>query len=112
MPYKKLTIGGAKQEILSWANHDFSIEEQSMLRHVSRLPCLFKHVALMPDAHLGKGSMVGSVIATKEAVIPATVGVDIGCGMMAVKTPFRSGILDGKLKDLRLAIEQEIPRRL
>lgn len=109
MPYKKLTVGGANQEILSWANHDFSIEEQSMLRHVSRLPCLFKHVALMPDAHLGKGSMVGSVIATKEAVIPATVGVDIGCGMMAVKTPFKSGILDGKLKHLRLAIEEEIP---
>src|SRR6266568_9574055 len=86
MPYKKLPIGGAHSEILSWANHDFSIEEQSMLRNVSRLPCLFKHVALMPDAHLGKGSMVGSVIATKEAVIPATVGVDIGCGMMAVKT--------------------------
>ena len=109
MPYEKLIIGGAKQEILSWANHDFSIEEQSMLRNVSRLPCLFKHVALMPDAHLGIGSMVGSVIATKEAVIPATVGVDIGCGMMAVKTPFRSGILDGKLKDLRLQIEEAIP---
>ena len=68
-----------------------------MLRNVSRLPCLYKHVALMPDAHLGKGSMVGSVIATKDAVIPATVGVDIGCGMMAVKTPFKSGILDRKL---------------
>ena len=109
MPYQKLPIGGAQHEILSWANHDFSLEEQSMLRRVSRLPCLFKHVALMPDAHLGKGSMVGSVIATKEAVIPATVGVDIGCGMMAVKTPFKSGILDGKLKDLRLAIEAAIP---
>jgi len=109
MPYKKLPIGGARSEILSWANHEFSYEEQSMLRNVSRLPCLFKHVALMPDAHLGKGSMVGSVIATKEAVIPATVGVDIGCGMMAVKTPFKSGILDGKLKDLRLAIEEQIP---
>ena len=56
MPYKKLPIGGAHSEILSWANHDFSIEEQSMLRHVSRLPCLFRHVALMPDAHLGKGT--------------------------------------------------------
>ena len=63
----------------------------------------------MPDAHLGKGSMVGSVVATKEAVIPATVGVDIGCGMMAVKTPFKSGILDGKLKELRLKIEEAIP---
>ena len=109
MPYEKLPIGGAHAEVLSWAGHAFSIEEQAMLRNVSRLPCLFKHVALMPDAHLGKGSMVGSVVATKEAVIPATVGVDIGCGMMAVKTPFRSGILDGKLKDLRLRIEEEIP---
>src|SRR5215813_5260645 len=109
MPYTKLPIGGAHNEILSWANHEFSIEEQSMLRNVSRLPCLFKHVALMPDAHLGKGSMVGSVIATKEAVIPATVGVDIGCGMMAVKTPFKSAILDGQLKGLRLAIEEAIP---
>jgi tRNA-splicing ligase RtcB len=109
MPYEKLPIGGAKQEILSWANHPFSIEEQAMLRNVSRLPCLFRHVALMPDAHLGKGSMVGSVIATKEAVIPATVGVDIGCGMMAVKTPFKSAILDGKLKELRLNIEEAIP---
>src|SRR5215813_12174731 len=109
MSYEKLQLGGAQKEILSWANHEFSIEEQSMLRNVSRLPCLFKHVALMPDAHLGKGSMVGSVVATKEAVIPATVGVDIGCGMMAVKTPFKSGILDGKLKELRLAIEAAIP---
>ena len=109
MPYQKLNIGGAHSEILSWANHEFSYDEQSMLRNVSRLPCLFKHVALMPDAHLGKGSMVGSVVATRDAVIPATVGVDIGCGMMAVKTPLRSGILDGKLKELRLAIEESIP---
>lgn len=109
MPYEKLNIGGAERDILSWANHDFSIEEQSMLRNVSRLPCLFKHVALMPDAHLGKGSMVGSVVATKDAVIPATVGVDIGCGMMAVKTPFKSSILDGKLKELRSKIEEAIP---
>ncbi len=100
MPYEKLPIGGATQRNPVVGQPRFSIEEQSMLRNVSRLPCLFKHVALMPDAHLGKGSMVGSVIATKEAVIPATVGVDIGCGMMAVKTPFKSGILDGKLKEL------------
>src|SRR6266480_308198 len=100
MPYKKLPIGGAHSEILSWANHDFSIEEQSMLRNVSRLPCLFRHVALMPDAHLGKGSMVGSVIATKEAVLPATLGVPLGCGMISVKPPFKRRILHGRLKDL------------
>jgi Uncharacterized conserved protein len=109
MPYNKLNISGAKADILAWVNHDLSLEEQNMLRNVSRLPCLYKHVALMPDAHLGIGSMVGSVIATKNAVIPATVGVDIGCGMMAVKTPFKSGILDGKLKELRHEIESAIP---
>jgi tRNA-splicing ligase RtcB len=109
MPYNKLNISGAKADILAWVHHDLSLDEQNMLRNVSRLPCLYKHVALMPDAHLGIGSMVGSVVATKDAVIPATVGVDIGCGMMAVKTPFKSGILDGKLKDLRHEIERAIP---
>jgi tRNA-splicing ligase RtcB len=109
MPYTKLNISGAKADVLSWVNHDLSTDEHKMLRNVSKLPVLFKHVALMPDAHLGIGSMVGSVIATREAVIPATVGVDIGCGMMAVKTPFRSGVLDGKLKELRSAIESAVP---
>jgi tRNA-splicing ligase RtcB len=109
MPFQKLNVSGAAAPILSWANHEFTSDEHKMLRNVSRLPCLFKHVALMPDAHLGKGSMVGSVVATKAAVIPATVGVDIGCGMMAVKTPFTSAILDGKLKELRHEIERAIP---
>ncbi|MGI8638872.1 MAG: RtcB family protein [Pyrinomonadaceae bacterium] len=79
MPYNKLNISGAKADIFAWVNHALSTDEHNMLRNVSRLPCLYKHVALMPDAHLGIGSMVGSVIATKDAVIPATVGVDIGC---------------------------------
>jgi tRNA-splicing ligase RtcB len=109
MPYNKLNVSGASADILSWVNHDMSTDEHNMLRNVSRLPCLYKHVALMPDAHLGIGSMVGSVVATKDAVIPATVGVDIGCGMMAVKTPFKSSILEGKLKDLRHEIERSIP---
>src|SRR4028119_747693 len=109
MSYQKLNISGAKADVLAWVNHDLSIDEQNMLRNVSRLPCLYKHVALMPDAHLGVGSMVGSVVATKDAVIPATVGVDIGCGMAAIKTPFKSSILEGKLKELRLEIERAIP---
>lgn len=79
MPYNKLNVSGANADIFAWVNHALSTEEHNMLRNVSRLPCLYKHVALMPDAHLGIGSMVGSVIATKDAVIPATVGVDIGC---------------------------------
>ncbi len=109
MPYNKLNISGAKADVLSWVTHEMSDDEHTMLRNVSRLPCLFKHVALMPDAHLGIGSMVGSVIATKNAVIPATVGVDIGCGMMAVKTPFKSGILDRKMAEFRHEIERAIP---
>src|SRR3989337_3386559 len=109
MSYNKLNVSGAKADVLSWVTHEMSSDEHNMLRNVSRLPCLFKHVALMPDAHLGIGSMVGSVIATKDAVMPATVGVDIGCGMMAVKTPFKSVILEGKLKDLRHQIERTIP---
>jgi tRNA-splicing ligase RtcB len=109
MPYNKLNISGVNADVLSWVTHGMTFEEENMLRNVSRLPCLYKHVALMPDAHLGKGSMVGSVVATKDAVIPATVGVDIGCGMMAVKTPFKSGILDRKMAEFRHEIERAIP---
>ncbi|MGD9590745.1 MAG: RtcB family protein [Pyrinomonadaceae bacterium] len=109
MPYNKLNISGGQADVLSWVTHGLDYQEENMLRNVSRLPCLYKHVALMPDAHLGKGSMVGSVIATKDAVIPATVGVDIGCGMMAVKTPFKSGILDRKMAEFRHEIERAIP---
>jgi tRNA-splicing ligase RtcB len=109
MPHNKLNISGGTADVLSWVTHSMSSDEMDMLRNVSRLPCIYKHVALMPDAHLGKGSMVGSVIATKDAVIPATVGVDIGCGMMAVKTPFKSGILDRKMAEFRHEIERAIP---
>lgn len=66
-------------------------------------------VAVMPDAHVGKGSTVGSVIATKNAVIPAAVGVDIGCGMIAVKTKYFAKDLGEDLKKLRLGIERRIP---
>ena len=70
---------------------------------------MFKHVALMPDVHLGKGALVGSVIATKDAVIPAAIGVDIGCGMIAIQTSFTGEKLDGKLKKIRLDLEAQIP---
>ena len=63
----------------------------------------------MPDCHLGKGATVGSVIATKEAIIPAAVGVDIGCGMIAVKTKFFAKDLPDNLQKLRTGIERRIP---
>lgn len=108
MPYKKLEIP-AEAPVLSWANHELKDNETQMAQNVASLPFVFKHVALMPDVHLGKGALVGSVIATKEAIIPAAVGVDIGCGMNAIKTPFKSDKLEGKLKKIRLDIEAAIP---
>jgi tRNA-splicing ligase RtcB len=80
-----------------------------MAKHVASLPFVFKHVALMPDVHLGKGALVGSVVATKEAIVPAAVGVDIGCGMAAIKTPFMAEQLEGKLQQIRQDIEALIP---
>ena len=108
MPYEQLKLSTDKP-VLSWANHDLSHEETKMAKNVASLPFVFKHVALMPDVHLGKGALVGSVLATKDAVIPAAVGVDIGCGMAAIKTPFVAEQLEGKLKKIRLDIEAAIP---
>jgi tRNA-splicing ligase RtcB len=108
MPYEQLKLS-TSTPVLSWANHSLGSEETKMAKNVASLPFVFKHVALMPDVHLGKGALVGSVVATKEALMPAAVGVDIGCGMMAVKTPFSADQLDGKLKKIRLDIEAAIP---
>src|SRR5688572_7329437 len=73
------------------------------------MPFIFPHLALMPDAHLGKGATVGSVIPTLGAIIPAAVGVDIGCGMAAVRTQYHRDELTGDLAELRRAIEAAIP---
>ncbi|NES23807.1 MAG: RtcB family protein [Symploca sp. SIO3E6] len=108
MPYKQLELS-TPTPVLSWANHHLASEESKMAKNVASLPFVFKHVALMPDVHLGKGALVGSVVATKDAVIPAAVGVDIGCGMAAIKTPFVAAQLEGKLKQIRLDIEAAIP---
>ena len=108
MPYEKLKIS-TPLPVLSWANHVLGPEETKMAKNVASLPFVFKHVALMPDVHLGKGALVGSVVATKDAVIPAAVGVDIGCGMAAIQTPFTASQLEGKLKQIRLDIEATIP---
>ena len=79
-------------------------------RRTAQLPFIYPHVALMPDAHPGLGATVGSVIPTDRAIIPAAVGVDIGCGMIAVLTQFRSTDLRGRsLTPLRRSIERAIP---
>lgn len=92
-------------------NGDFDIEQDALqqLYNISSMPFIFKHVAVMPDVHLGKGATIGSVIATKNAIIPATVGVDIGCGMSAVKTSLTASELPDSLSELRNRIEKIIP---
>ena len=79
------------------------------LENTARLPFVFKHVAVMPDVHLGIGATIGSVIATEGAICPAAVGVDIGCGMMAVKTRIKPEQIMDKLPAIRHSIERSIP---
>ncbi len=84
-------------------------EAKQQLANVARLPIVFKHVAVMPDVHFGIGATVGSVIPTLKAIIPAAVGVDIGCGMMACKTTLTAADLPDSLAPLRSAIERAVP---
>ncbi|MDG9686133.1 RtcB family protein [Streptomyces sp. DH18] len=102
-------VPGAKVPIRMWAD-PASVEDVAMqqLRNVSTLPWI-KGLAVMPDVHFGKGATVGSVIAMQGAVCPAAVGVDIGCGMSAVKTSLTANDLPGDLSRLRSKIEQAIP---
>ncbi|MFM2432095.1 MAG: hypothetical protein RLZZ511_3309 [Cyanobacteriota bacterium] len=108
MAYTELPIK-TDAPVFSWANHDLGQDELRMARNVASLPFVFKHVALMPDVHLGKGALVGSVVATKDAIIPAAIGVDIGCGMGAIQMPFKADVIEGNLKAIRQAIEAAIP---
>ena len=88
-----------------------SLEEAAaqQLRNVARLPCVHGWVAAMPDVHWGVGATVGSVIPTVGAIIPAAVGVDIGCGMAAVRTTLTAGDLPESLRAVRAAIERAVP---
>ena len=96
--------------VLSWLPAE-QIEDSAMqqIENLSRLPFIFKHVGVMPDCHFGMGATVGSVIPTNRAIIPAAVGVDIGCGMIAVKTPLKREDLPDDLSDIRKAIEHQVP---
>jgi tRNA-splicing ligase RtcB len=88
-----------------------SVEDgaRAQLMRAAQMPFVFKHVAVMPDVHIGIGATVGSVIPTKGAVIPAAVGVDIGCGMMAARTSLLASDLPDNLEAIRSAIEQAVP---
>lgn len=82
---------------------------REQLARAAKMPFIFKHVAAMPDVHVGIGATVGSVIPTKGAVIPAAVGVDIGCGMMAARTSLMAHDLPDNLEGIRSAIERAVP---
>lgn len=79
------------------------------LKNIAALPFIYSHLAVMPDVHVGTGATIGSVIATKGAIIPSAVGVDIGCGMIAHRLPFSSNALPESLGHLRSAIERAVP---
>jgi tRNA-splicing ligase RtcB len=96
--------------IKSWTR-GVPVEDDALrqLRNLARLPFVFSHVAVMPDVHWGMGATVGSVVATVDAIIPAAVGVDIGCGMAAVRTSLNARDLPDGLGELRSEIEAAVP---
>ncbi len=87
----------------------FDEKAAQQLRNTARLPFIFRWIAAMPDVHWGLGSTVGSVIPTKGAIVPAAVGVDIGCGMAALRTTLRAADLPDDLRGVRAAIERAVP---
>jgi len=101
---------GKRADIRLWAPvREVESGALDQLKNIAALPWVFHHVAVMPDVHLGKGATVGSVVAMKGAVCPAAVGVDIGCGMGAIRTSLRAADLPDSLTRLRGDIEGAIP---
>lgn len=106
----KAVLTKARVPIKIWS--DLAQVESSaldQLTNTANLPFVFKHVSAMPDVHLGHGATVGSVIATRGAICPAAVGVDIGCGMMAIKTNLDHKVVQDNIVKIRASIERSIP---
>lgn len=107
--YETLQVSGCVP-VKSWTRGvAFESEARAQVMRIAALPFVHKWVAVMPDVHLGKGATVGSVIATHRAIIPAAVGVDIGCGMIARKTNLVASQLPDNLRALRTTIERAVP---
>jgi tRNA-splicing ligase RtcB len=101
--------GGAPLKL--WDSHQpFEAGAMQQLRNLASLPFVHSHIAGMADVHWGRGATVGSVIATKQAIVPAAVGVDIGCGMMAVRTSLTASQLPDSLAAIRAEIERAVPK--
>ena len=107
--YEVMTVEGGAP-VKSWTQGvPFEDEARAQLRNVAQMPFIHGWVAAMPDVHWGIGATVGSVIPTRGAVIPAAVGVDIGCGMMAVQTSLTANDLPDSLGEVRKRIEKAVP---
>ena len=103
-------IDGGKLPIKGWTRGvQVEVEAKAQLANIASMPFIHSHVAVMPDVHYGLGATVGSVIATKGAVIPAAVGVDLGCGMIAQRTTLTASDLPDSLANIRSGIEAAIP---
>ncbi len=109
MTYHQLEVAGGVP-VKMWTQ-GVQIEDEALqqLKNTAQLPIIFKHVAAMPDVHYGLGATIGSVVPTFKAIIPAAVGVDIGCGMIACKTSLRAEDLPDNLGPLRSEIEKAVP---
>src|SRR5262247_516712 len=107
MPVRS-TIEGGRVPVKVFTD-DLEAQARAQLANVAQLPIVFGHVAAMPDVHAGIGATVGSVIPTKDAIIPAAVGVDIGCGMNAVRLTLTARDLPDTLVRVRSAIETAVP---
>ncbi|MBI1339902.1 RtcB family protein [bacterium] len=107
--YELIETGGGGR-IKAWIK-GVPVEDvaRRQLENVAGLPFVHEHLAVMPDVHYGRGATVGSVIPTRGAIIPAAVGVDIGCGMMAVETSMTASELPDSLSKLRSEIERKVP---
>lgn len=110
-PYQHFTLDVADGKPIKLWTQGVEVAEDAteQLVNTAKLPFIFKHLAVMPDVHVGKGSTIGSVIPTIGAIIPAAVGVDIGCGMIAARTSLTATDLPLSLKGLRRAIEIAVP---
>ena len=109
MDYQLLEVKNGKPIKMWTQGVPVEDDARQQLINIAGMPFIYRHLAVMPDVHLGKGSTIGSVIPTQGAIIPAAVGVDIGCGMMAVRTTMTASDLPDELFGLRSAIEQAVP---
>jgi tRNA-splicing ligase RtcB (3'-phosphate/5'-hydroxy nucleic acid ligase) len=107
--YETMNVEGGRHVKMWTRGVPVEEEARQQLANTARLPFIYRHVAAMPDVHLGIGATVGSVIATKGAIIPAAVGVDIGCGLMAVQTSLKAVDLPESLRAIRSEIERAVP---